>query len=61
MHNRPLYPCARHQARSPRKDLRGRIMKGCMLTRTRRTRMMVAGASSAGAVSFSSPLVSLLN
>jgi hypothetical protein len=52
MHHLTLYPYARHQARSPQRDLRGRIMKVCGLMKTRRARKMVIGASSeAGAVS----------
>jgi hypothetical protein len=48
------YPYARHQARSPRRDFRGRIMKVCMLLKTRRARKMVVGASSEAAAVSSS-------
>jgi len=54
MHHLTLYPYARHQVRSPQRDLRGRTMKVYRLMKTRRARKMVVGAlSEAGAVSYS--------
>src|SRR6266446_6994701 len=54
MHHLALYLYVPHQARSPRRDFRGRIMKVCRLTKMHRARKMVVGAlSEAGAVSSS--------
>jgi hypothetical protein len=54
MHHLTLQPYARHRARSPQRDFRGRIMRVCGLMKTRQARKMVVGVSSeAGAVSSS--------